>query len=58
MRGAFPVIYASFAEFEQEELRKLDQLAASEEALLEEILRDDEPSGAHRCVGRPGSLRD
>lgn len=59
--AAFPKIYRSFAEFERDELRKLDSLHTSvadmlEEHFSEESLFDEigEISARRRAGGRPG----
>jgi hypothetical protein len=54
--AAFPRIYSSFAEFEREELRKLDSLHTSVDDMLEERFSDDldfERQDAPRKRGRP-----
>ena len=56
----FPRIYTSFAEFEREELRKLDSLRTTIDDMLEEQFSEDlslfdDPSGSAtpRRRGRP-----
>ena len=56
--SAFPRVYGSFAEFEREELRKLDSLHTSisdlvEERFTEELDFGGGDSGAPRRRGRP-----
>jgi len=56
--SAFPRIYTSFAEFEREELRKLDSLRTSvsdlmEERFSEELNFGDPSECAPRRRGRP-----
>ena len=54
--SAFPRVYNSFAEFEREELRKLESLHLSVDDMLEErFAEDSERSGgdAPRKRGRP-----
>ncbi|RMH40588.1 MAG: transcriptional regulator [Deltaproteobacteria bacterium] len=50
--SAFPRIYRSFAEFEREELRKLDSLRTTVEDLIEEHFAEeldfDDRSRPHR----------
>ncbi|HLU66228.1 MAG TPA: hypothetical protein VKZ63_08120 [Kofleriaceae bacterium] len=58
---AFPRIYSSFAEFEREELRKLDSLRTTVDDMLEEQFSEDlslfdEPT-APRRRGRPRKQR-
>jgi hypothetical protein len=53
MRSAFPRVYQSFAEFEREELRKLDRMSSSiddmiDEAFAEELDFDDSTSKKSR----------
>ena len=55
---AIPRIYNSFAEFEREELRKLDSLRTTVDDMLEERFSEDlslfdDPSGAPKKRGRP-----
>ena len=59
---AFPRIYNSFAEFEREELRKLDSLRTTIDDMLEEQFSEDlslfdDPSAAPRRRGRPRKRR-
>jgi hypothetical protein len=56
--AAFPRVYTSFAEFEREELRKLDSLRTSvddmmEERFSEELNFGDPGEQAPRRRGRP-----
>ncbi|MCE9576659.1 MAG: hypothetical protein K8W52_26165 [Deltaproteobacteria bacterium] len=54
--AAFPRVYGSFAEFERDELRKLDSLHTSVDDMLEERFSDDldfERSDAPKKRGRP-----
>jgi hypothetical protein len=56
--AAFPRIYTSFAEFEREELRKLDSLRTSvddmmEERFSEELNFGDPADSPPRRRGRP-----
>ena len=55
--AAFPRVYTSFAEFEREELRKLDSLRTSVEDMMEERFSEElnfgETSEAPRRRGRP-----
>ena len=56
--SAFPRVYTSFAEFEREELRKLDSLRTSvddmmEERFSEELNFGDPGEQAPRRRGRP-----
>jgi hypothetical protein len=56
--AAFPRVYTSFAEFEREELRKLDSLRTSvddmmEERFSEELNFGDPGESAPRRRGRP-----
>ena len=56
--AAFPRVYTSFAEFEREELRKLDSLRTSvddmmEERFSEELNFGDPGETAPRRRGRP-----
>ena len=56
MSSGIPRIYTSFAEFEREELRRLDSLHASVDDLVEERFSEDldfAPSDAPRKRGRP-----
>jgi hypothetical protein len=41
MRGAFPRVYQSFADFEREELRKLDRVATSIDDMLDESFAEE-----------------
>jgi hypothetical protein len=41
MSAAFPRIYGSFAEFEREELRKLESLRTTVDDMLEEHFNED-----------------
>jgi len=56
--SVFPRVYASFAEFERDELRKLDSLRTSVEDLMEERFSEELNFGepvdlAPRKRGRP-----
>ncbi len=56
--SAFPRVYTSFAEFEREELRKLDSLRTSVDDMMEERFSEElnfgEPADAPpRRRGRP-----
>jgi hypothetical protein len=56
--AAFPRVYTSFAEFEREELRKLDSLRTSVEDMMEERFSEelnfgDTSEAAPRRRGRP-----
>lgn len=55
--AAFPRVYTSFAEFEREELRKLDSLRTSVEDMIEERFSEElnfgEEDQAPRRRGRP-----
>lgn len=55
--SAFPRVYGSFAEFEREELRKLDSLHTSVSDLVEERFSEEldfgSEDGAPRRRGRP-----
>ena len=56
MSSGIPRIYTSFAEFEREELRRLDSLHTSVDDLVEERFSEDldfAPSDAPRRRGRP-----
>lgn len=59
--AAFPRIYQSFAEFEREELRKLDSLHTTVDDLLEERFSEeldfgeDATKGKKRRRGRPAT---
>ncbi|MBV8759566.1 MAG: hypothetical protein JO257_19920 [Deltaproteobacteria bacterium] len=56
MSSGIPRIYTSFAEFEREELRRLDSLHTSVDDLVEERFSEDldfAPSDAPRKRGRP-----
>ena len=55
---AFPRVYGTFAEFEREELRKLDSLHTTIDDMLEERFSEDlslfdDQGGAPRKRGRP-----
>jgi hypothetical protein len=59
--AAFPRVYTSFAEFEREELRKLDSLRTSvddmmEERFSEELNFGDPGETAPRRRGRPRKI--
>jgi hypothetical protein len=41
MRRGFPRIYQSFADFEREELRKLDTLSTSIDDMLDDMFHDE-----------------
>jgi hypothetical protein len=53
--SAFPRVYNSFAEFEREELRKLESLHLSVDDMMEERFAEDVERGgeAPRKRGRP-----
>ena len=54
--SAFPRVYNSFAEFEREELRKLETMHLSVDDMLQERFSDDSEtsdSDAPRKRGRP-----
>jgi hypothetical protein len=54
--AGFPRVYSSFAEFERDELRKLDSLHTTVDDMVEERFSDDldfERSDAPRKRGRP-----
>ena len=56
MSSGIPRIYTSFAEFEREELRRLDSLHTSVDDLVEERFSEDldfAPSDQPRRRGRP-----
>ena len=56
MSAGIPRVYTSFAEFEREELRKLDSLHTTVDDMVEERFSDDldfERSDAPRRRGRP-----
>jgi hypothetical protein len=57
MSSGFPRVYTSFAEFERDELRRLDSLHTSVDGLVEERFADDLEMGgngeAPRKRGRP-----
>ena len=57
MSAGFPRIYRSFAEFEREELRKLEGLNTSVDEMLEERFSEEldfgGEDGAPRRRGRP-----
>ncbi|HWM86848.1 MAG TPA: hypothetical protein VNO33_13440 [Kofleriaceae bacterium] len=56
MSVAFPRLYSSFADFEREELRKLDSLRTTIDDMLEERFAEDlgDSDGApRRRRGRP-----
>ncbi|HSN28543.1 MAG TPA: hypothetical protein VLT45_19795 [Kofleriaceae bacterium] len=56
MSSGIPRIYTSFAEFEREELRRLDSMHTSVDDLVEERFSEDldfAPSDAPRKRGRP-----
>lgn len=57
MSVAFPRIYNSFADFEREELRKLDSLRTTIDDMLEERFAEDlgdlSDGGQSRRRGRP-----
>ena len=56
MSSGIPRIYQSFAEFEREELRRLDSLHTSVDDLVEERFAEDldfAPSDQPRRRGRP-----
>ena len=41
MRAAFPRVYQSFAEFERDELRKLDRMSTSMDDMLDEMFAEE-----------------
>ena len=41
MRRGFPRVYQSFADFEREELRKLDTLSTSIDDMLDDMFHDE-----------------
>ena len=55
--AAFPRVYSSFAEFEREELRKLDSLRTSVDDMIEERFAEElnfgETEAPRRKRGRP-----
>ncbi len=56
MSVGFPRLYNSFAEFEREELRKLDSLRTTIDDMLEERFAEDlgeAPAAPRRPRGRP-----
>lgn len=56
MSSGIPRVYTSFAEFEREELRRLDSLRTSVDDMVEERFADDLDFGqseAPRKRGRP-----
>jgi len=57
MSAAFPRIYGSFAEFEREELRKLESMNASVDDMMEERFSEELDFGStdapRRKRGRP-----
>ena len=57
MSAGFPRIYRSFAEFEREELRKLDTMNSSVDDMMEERFAEEldfgGSDGAPRRRGRP-----
>jgi hypothetical protein len=56
MSAGIPRIYTSFAEFEREELRRLDSMHTSVDDLVEERFAEDldfAPSDQPRRRGRP-----
>lgn len=59
--AAFPRIYNSFAEFEREELRKLESLNASVDDMMEERFAEELDFGGGeqppRRRGRPRKVR-
>lgn len=59
--SSFPRVYGSFAEFERDELRKLDSLHTSVSDLVEERFSEDLDFGATgeapRKRGRPRKVR-
>ena len=59
---AFPRIYNTYAEFEREELRKLDSLRTTVDDMLEERFAEDlslfdDPEAPRRKRGRPRKNR-
>lgn len=59
MSFEFPRLYNSFAEFEREELRKLDSLRTTIDDMLEERFAEDlgEAAAPRRRRGRPRKER-
>jgi hypothetical protein len=57
MSGGFPRIYGSFAEFEREELRKLESMNTSVDDIMEERFAEELDFGSddapRRKRGRP-----
>jgi hypothetical protein len=57
MSGGFPRIYGSFAEFEREELRKLESMNTSVDDIMEERFAEELDFGSddapRRTRGRP-----
>jgi hypothetical protein len=57
MSGGIPRIYTSFAEFEREEIRRLDGMNASVDDMVEERFAEDldfgQSSDAPKKRGRP-----
>ena len=56
MSAGFPRIYKSFAEFEREEMRKIDSLRTTVDDMMEEKFSEeldfDEPRGRKRKASR------
>lgn len=57
MSTGIPRIYTSFAEFEREELRRLDSLHTSVDDLVEERFADDSEFGGGEQPRRRGRPR-
>jgi hypothetical protein len=59
--SGFPRIYSSFAEFEREELRKLESLSTSVDDMVEERFAEEldfgGEEGPRRRRGRPRKVR-
>jgi hypothetical protein len=59
--SGFPRIYSSFAEFEREELRKLESLSTSVDDMVEERFAEELDFGGddapRRKRGRPRKIR-
>jgi hypothetical protein len=61
--AAFPRVYRSFADFERDELRKLDSLRTTVDDMLDEAFSDeldfgeDAPAGGRGSTSKRGSRR-
>ncbi len=55
--AAFPRVYRSFAEFERNELRKLDSLRTTVEDLMEERFAEESLFDDYDELGRPRKRR-